>query len=194
MDSNDDTTEGLTRSRLPGRHGPGSRRWGRVPRLAAASAAMVALSLGGAAVAGAATTGTSGRTAATSHPAGAPKDMRTPPTAAGKVASVGTDSFTITTRAGATVTVDVGSSTTYRDAKVTSATLADVTVGEQVAVVGSESSGTVTATSVMIGMPPGPHPGGPGKGKPGAGKPPAGAAGSGKPSGPPPSGAAAPTS
>jgi hypothetical protein len=155
---------------------------------------MVALSLGGAAVAGAATTGTSGSTAATSHPAGAPKDMRTPPTAAGKVASVGTDSFTITTRAGATVTVDVGSSTTYRDAKVTSATLADVTVGEQVAVVGSESSGTVTATSVMIGMPPGPHPGGPGKGKPGAGKPPAGAAGSGKPSGPPPSGAAAPTS
>jgi hypothetical protein len=181
-----DTDEPLTRARrAPARHGPGSRRWGRIPRLTAASAAVVALSLAGAGVAGAATTGSSGSTSA--HPAGGPPGGGTPPTAAGKVTSVGTDTFTLTGRNGTAVTVDVGSTTTYRDPKVTSPTLADVTTGAFVAVVGTETSGTVTATTVLIGAP-GPGGGNPGKaptGKHPTGKPP-----TGKPSGTPPSGSA----
>jgi hypothetical protein len=82
----------------------------------------------------------------------------------GTVKSVGDDTFTITTPSGATVTVNVSSSTTYRDPSVSSATLANVTVGEQVAVFGTESSDTVTATSVGIGNPPAAGKGGPGAG------------------------------
>jgi preprotein translocase subunit YajC len=88
-----------------------------------------------------------------------------PPVAVGRVKSVGDDTFTITTGSGATVTVNVSSSTTYRDPSVSSATLANVTVGEQVAVFGTESSDTVTATSVGIGNPPAAGKGGPGAGK-----------------------------
>ena len=82
----------------------------------------------------------------------------TPPAAVGTVASVGTNSFTLTTRSGTTVTVDVSSTTTYRDVGVTSASIADVKVGNKVAVFGTESGSTVTATSVGIGT----LPGGPG--------------------------------
>jgi hypothetical protein len=96
------------------------------------------------------------------------------------VATVGTGTFTITTKAGSTVTVDVGSSTTYMDQGVTSPTFANVTVGETVAVFGTEASGTVTATSVGIGTPPGPG----GKGGPD---------GPGGPGGPPPAAAATAT-
>jgi hypothetical protein len=73
------------------------------------------------------------------------------PAVAGTVESVGTGSFTVKDRAGTTVTVDVTSSTTYKDAGVASPTIADVTVGERVAVQGTTASGTVTATSVLIG-------------------------------------------
>ena len=51
-----------------------------------------------------------------------------------------------------TVTVDVTSSTTYSDPSVTSATPANVTGGEQISVVGTTSSGTVTATKALIGL------------------------------------------
>ncbi len=89
----------------------------------------------------------------------------TPPAAVGTVASVGTNTFTLTGRDGTTVTVDVSSTTTYREVGVTSATIADVKVGSHVAVFGTESGSTVTATSVGIGMPGGPGgPGGPGDG------------------------------
>jgi hypothetical protein len=105
----------------------------------------------------------------------------TPPAAAGTVKSVGTDIFTLTTHSGTVVTVDVSSSTTYVDPKVTSASLSNVTVGEQVAVVGTDTSNTVTATKVLIGAPGGPGgqggPGGPGgQGAPGGqgGTPPTG--------------------
>ncbi|HWE69663.1 MAG TPA: hypothetical protein VG205_04840, partial [Acidimicrobiales bacterium] len=68
------------------------------------------------------------------------------------------------------------SSTTYRDREVTSPTLANVTAGEMVAAFGTDTSNTVTATSVEIGAPGGPggH-GGPGGGGPGGprGLPPA---------------------
>ena len=80
----------------------------------------------------------------------------TPPAAAGTVGNVGTNTFTVKGHNGSTTTVDVTSSTTYKDYGVTSPTLANVKAGEFVAVAGSSSSGTVHATSVMIGGPGGP--------------------------------------
>jgi preprotein translocase subunit YajC len=77
----------------------------------------------------------------------------TPPAAFGTVKSVGSDTFTLTTHDGTTVTVDVSSSTTYREAGKSSASLSDVTVGSQVVVFGTDTSDTVTATSVGIGAP-----------------------------------------
>jgi hypothetical protein len=76
----------------------------------------------------------------------------TPPAAAGTVASVGTSTFTLNGRDGSTVTVDVTSSTTYKDQAVTSPSFANVTVGEMVSVEGTTASGVVTATSVTIGF------------------------------------------
>jgi hypothetical protein len=76
----------------------------------------------------------------------------TPPAAAGTVESVGTNTFTLKGRNGTTVTVDVGSSTTYRDGKVTSPSFTNVIKGEMVSVEGTTTSGVVTATSVSIGF------------------------------------------
>ena len=81
----------------------------------------------------------------------------TPPAAVGTVESVGTDSsgvnfFTVKAKDGTTVTVDVTSSTTYKDPKVTSPSFADVSTGEMVMVQGTMASGVVTATSVSIGF------------------------------------------
>jgi hypothetical protein len=101
----------------------------------------------------------------------------------GTVASVGDGTFTLTTEDKTTVTVNVSSTTTYSDPSVTSATLANVTVGEQVAVFGTDTSNVVTATSVAIGEPPGGGKGGPGSGGPGGQR-----HGSGGPGGSPPSG------
>jgi preprotein translocase subunit YajC len=99
-----------------------------------------------------------------------------PPAAVGTVVTVGTNTFTLKTNDGTTVTVNVSSSTTYRDREVTSPTLANVTAGETVAAFGTDTSNTVTATSVEIGAPGGPGghggPGGEGPGNPG-GLPPA---------------------
>jgi Domain of unknown function (DUF5666) len=78
------------------------------------------------------------------------------PAVAGTVGVVGTNTFTVKGRNGTTTTVDVSSSTTYKDPGVTSPSLSDVKAGEFVAVGGSSSSGTVHATSVMIGGPGGP--------------------------------------
>jgi hypothetical protein len=75
---------------------------------------------------------------------------------------VGDNTFTLTTQDKTTVTVNVGSTTTYRDPSVTSPSLANVTVGEHVAVFGTDTSNVVTATSVAIGDPPSGGRGGPG--------------------------------
>jgi hypothetical protein len=77
------------------------------------------------------------------------------PTVAGTVKSVDStdDSFTIESRSGTTYTVDVSGSTTYSDPSVTSPTLTNVTVGENVGVLGTESSTTVNASKVLIGGP-----------------------------------------
>jgi hypothetical protein len=53
---------------------------------------------------------------------------------------------------GTIVTVDVTSSTTYKDQGVTSPSFANVTTGEMVSVEGTTTSGVVTATSVFIGF------------------------------------------
>jgi hypothetical protein len=116
-------------------------------------------------VAQAATT-TSGHSSTT---AAWPTKDGTPPAAAGTVESVGTNTFTVKGRNGTTVTVDVGSSTTYRDGKVTSPSFTNVTKGEMVSVEGTTTSGVVTATSVSIGF------GGFGGGMFGHGTPPAAA-------------------
>ncbi len=140
------------------------------------SAAAIALGLAvvGGGVAGA--TSSSAPTSSSAKPSASgdrPPMGGTPPVAMGTVASVGDGTFTLTTKDNTTVTVDVSSTTTYRDPKVTSATVADVTVGEHVAVFGTESSSVVTATSVAIGEPPGRGKGAP-KDRPSGGAPPGG--------------------
>ena len=126
-------------------------------RIASATGLAIGLTAGVTAIAGAATGSGSNQ----SHPAPPdgisgnriPPNGGSPPVAFGTVATVGTDSFTLTTKGGTTVTVDVTSSTTYNDQGVTSPTLANVTVGETVAAFGTEASRTITATSVDIGTP-----------------------------------------
>jgi hypothetical protein len=109
------------------------------------------LTVGGAAVAGASTNGSN-----TTHSAHAGKhssDGHTHPTAFGTVATMGANTFTVTTHSGSKVTVDVTDATTYRDHDAISPSFANVKVGKMVAVFGAESSGTVAATSVGIGTP-----------------------------------------
>ena len=84
------------------------------------------------------------------------------PTAVGAVKLVAGNSFIVTAQDGTTVTVAVGSTTSYFDPGVSSPTLADVKVGEHVAVFGTKTSSTVIATQVAIGSPPSGSKGGPG--------------------------------
>jgi hypothetical protein len=124
------------------------------------TAAAVALGLavaggvaGAASASGSSDTPSPGGTALTAQ-SGGPATCGSPPAAVGTVKSVGDNTFTLTTADGSTVTVDVGSSTKYVDPEVSSPSLSNVTVGEHVAVMGTESSNTVTATTVLIGAPP----------------------------------------
>lgn len=74
----------------------------------------------------------------------------TRPAVFGTVASVGSDSFTVSSpQSGQTYTVNEQSSTTYRSTTGT-ASASDVAVGDRVAVAGTTSGTTVTATSVVI--------------------------------------------
>jgi hypothetical protein len=151
-----------------------SQKRRRGVRVTTAAAVALALTLGGGAVAGASTTPSATKPVSGASGAGgswaptdggkAPPFGGSPPVAFGTVKSVGDNTFTITDRSGATVTVNVSSSTAYRDPGVTSPTLANVTVGEHVAVFGTETSEVVTATSVAIGGPPAGTPGRGGKG------------------------------
>lgn len=76
---------------------------------------------------------------------------RQTPAAAGKVTSAPSgDAFTITTRSGSSITVDVTATTTYAERGIVSATLGDVQSGDLVAVFGTLSGSTVTATEVAI--------------------------------------------
>ncbi len=135
---------GSTVSKTPGR---------RSVRVASAVAAVVGLTVGSAAIANAVTAPSApvGHHDPGSH--GMSPFGSTPPAAFGKVATVGTNSFTLTTKDGTTVTVNVDASTTYLDHDVATPSFSDVVVGSIVAVVGSDTANTVTATKVIIGVP-----------------------------------------
>jgi hypothetical protein len=128
-----------------------ARRGAKRPFITSAAVALAVVLGTGAATVGVAQAAT---TTSSHHPTAAawPAKHGTAPAAAGTVESVGANTFTLKGRNGTTVTVDVGSSTTYRDAKVTSPSFANVTVGEAVSVEGTSASGVVTATSVQIGF------------------------------------------
>jgi hypothetical protein len=128
-------------------------------RVTSAAAIALGLAISGGAVAGATTSSSGATPAASAAPASGSQTNRppmggSPPAAVGTVTSVGDGTFAITAPDGTAVTVNVGSTTTYRDASVASATIANVTVGEHVAVFGTDTSNVVTATSVAIGDPP----------------------------------------
>ena len=78
-------------------------------------------------------------------------DAATPrPLVRGKVASLGTGSFTLT-QGVATITVDVAPTTTYTDAAVSAASVATLAVGSRVAVQGTlASTNLVDASAVRI--------------------------------------------
>ena len=123
-------------------------------RVTYAAAVAVGLAVGGGAIAGAATGSPTSTTEPTTHAEGPGEHDglgSTPPVAFGTVATVGADSFTLTSHDGATVTVNVSGTTTYVDAAVTTPSFADVKVGERVAVVGNISGNTVAATKVAVG-------------------------------------------
>jgi hypothetical protein len=67
----------------------------------------------------------------------------------GTVASVGSDSFTVTDRAGATVTVQEQASTAYYSGQ-TKSTSSVVATGVRVLVRGTRSGDTVTASTVFV--------------------------------------------
>lgn len=73
------------------------------------------------------------------------------PTAAGTITTVGTNTFTIQTKTGSYVIVNVSSTaTTYEESGVTSPSFANVAVGEIAVVTGSETLGVLTATDVRL--------------------------------------------
>ncbi len=87
--------------------------------------------------------------------AGAPSPSHHGLAVAGTVQGTpGASSFTITTPSGASDTVDVSSSTSYFERGVSAASLSNVASGDYVAVFGSVSDSTVTATKVAIATPP----------------------------------------
>ena len=142
-----------------------SQRRRRGVRVTTAAAVALGLALAGGTVAGASATSTAPSPPSGSSATGSRPPMGgSPPAAVGTVASVGSGTFTLTSKDDTTVTVNVTSATSYRDPGVTSPTIADVTVGEHVAVFGTDTSNVVTATGVAIGDPPsgGGGPGGPG--------------------------------
>ena len=149
------------------------RRGVRVTYVAAVA---LGLAIGGGAVAGAASGSTSSTTPTSSSadgPGGYFGFGGTPPAAFGTVASVGANSFTVTTHDGTKVTVDVSGTTTYVDSAVTTPSLADVKAGDHVAVFGTDTAGTVTATKVAVGGPDRNGHGGPGDSRGFGGTPPA---------------------
>ena len=73
-----------------------------------------------------------------------------PATVSGTVATVGTDSFTVTLADGTTQTVNVSASTTWRVQGSTTPGIADLTVGRQVAAAGTlAADGSLDATTVV---------------------------------------------
>jgi len=107
-----------------------------------------AVALGTVGIAGAASPGAPGTKGPGLH--GLLGDLGGRPVAIGKVATVGSGTFTVTTLAHATDTVDVTSSTSYWEPETTSVGFADLKAGQYVAVVGTAAGTTVQATRVDI--------------------------------------------
>src|ERR1700674_117035 len=160
----DEDAEGLIDTRPSDPLATFNTRRRRGVRVTSAAAVALGLVLAGGSVAGATTSSTPSTASGPSTADHRPPFGGSPPAAVGTVASVGTGTFTLTTQDNTTVTVNVGTTTTYRDSGVTTPTIANVTVGEHVAVFGTDTSNVVTATSVAIGDPPGGGPGGHGPG------------------------------
>lgn len=120
-----------------------NRRWLLLPLAGAAflvGVAFVAFSLGQASVGGPARVAQRGAIAGRNAPA----------TAQGVVASKTSTTIVVTTAAGKAVTVDVSSSTKYVVRGVTTATLANVAVGDRIAAQGSlNADGSLAATVVQ---------------------------------------------
>jgi hypothetical protein len=89
-----------------------------------------------------------------------PIDARVRPTVGGVVQAISGSTITIKDRSGATLSIVVSSATSYVDHAATAPTIANVTVGEPIGVVGMLSGSTVSATQIIIDRPPnfGPHP------------------------------------
>ncbi len=91
----------------------------------------------------------SGKTSPPGH-AGAPGQARRH-AFAGTVSSASGESFVLLTAKGATLTVDVSPSTTYREPRVGRGTMPEVMAGDKVRVVGTEPTpGTLVATLVLV--------------------------------------------
>ena len=148
----------------------GSRwRWSTPRTALAAGGALAAVLALGASAAGAATS-----TSTAAPPAGAqwqPPAGAAPPAVVGKITAIRGNDVTVQTRAKATTTVVVSSTTTYRTltgpkGSPSSAGASSLEVGDFIGVQGTRNSdGTVTATAVLTST--GPPPGASGKpGKP----------------------------
>jgi hypothetical protein len=142
------------------------KRRRRGVRVTYAAAVALGLAIGGGAIAGAATGSNTSTTQPSDHTEGSGEHGGfggTPPAALGTVASVGTSTFTLTSRYGTKRTVNVSGTTTYLDPGVTTPSFTDVKVGDHVAVFGTDTNNTVAATTVAVGGAGGPadHAGGP---------------------------------
>jgi hypothetical protein len=71
----------------------------------------------------------------------------------GTIASIGSDSFTVSSRSGTTETVDVTSTTSYSSSSGTLSGLSALKTGEDVIVEGSTSGSVVKATAVRVFQP-----------------------------------------
>jgi uncharacterized protein DUF5666 len=129
---------------------PGSRwRWASTRGALVGGGILAAALTMGSVTAGATTPP---RTKAPMGAAGAPRSGMARPTAMGKISALSGDDITIEGHGSTTQTVVYSASTTFRDSSG-STTAADLKVGESISVTGSKASdGTVTATSIMIGM------------------------------------------
>jgi hypothetical protein len=142
----------------PGEHPtpptPRGRLSSRPARLGALAGVAVLFALVGFLIAHFATGTTSANTTPTTSPSASarpPVFSAGAPAETGVVTTVDTaaDHFTMTTRSGSTVTVDVTSSTTYRTG-TSASSLSKVVSGARVAVYGTVSGTTVTAKEVLL--------------------------------------------
>ena len=170
-----------TNDDLFGDEPPPSPRPERTKLLAVAGAVVIAvLAIGGIALArsnasSSTTSGTApggpGGQGGQAGPGGPPGGQR--PTARGMVTGVDATTITITDDSGQTITITTSGDTTFETFGTSgpqSASRSDVTVGQQIGVLGTTASdGTVSATRVMVGTPQG-APNGQG-GPPGGGAP-----------------------